>query len=1079
MHRSRHATPPPVHRRTRPQALVGLALAAALTATAGLAVPAAAATTDLLLDFQCAGNPLPDGWTEVAPGTGYTEARGFGLSPTLASSACRNRGELSREDRDFVLATTSTRFLVDLPDGVYSLALHSGDGIASSNTGMVANGVTLDAASPGSGNVTMRVLDGVPVTDGRLEVRFTGSSIRVNALEVYEAVPAPSGLTATAHVTPDPTVDLSWTAAEGGEGHRVQRSVGGGPAERVADLPAGATSWTDTAVGLAHDYTYTVTAVGASGRESVPTEPVEVTTVDTSVAPPSAPAGVAVDTSDGVTLAWEPDAAAVVHEIYRGRLGGPAELLATTADAGWTDGTAEPTRGYSYQVAAVGLGGRSERSAPVDVPARVELARQAERIGRNPVAASSPDGVYVGWAMLGDDPDDVAFHVYRDGERLTDEPLTGSTNLVDPDGDATSTYRVSTVVDGTERWATGELGVWDGQTLDIPLDRPADGTTKDGQPYTYSANDASVADLDGDGAYEYVVKWYPSNAKDNSLSGYTGSTYLDAYELDGTRLWRIDLGVNIRSGAHYTQFQVFDYDGDGRAETIVRTADGTVDGTGEVIGDADADFRNSSGYVLSGPEYLTVFDGVTGAAVDTVDYVPARGSVGAWGDSYGNRVDRFLAGTAYLDGQTPSAIFSRGYYTRSVVAAFDFDGEHLTRRWVFDSDEAGSEHAGQGNHSLSVADVDGDQRDEVVFGSMTLDDDGTVLHNTRLGHGDAQHVSDFDPSRPGLEVFSVHEEMGASGNRGATFRDAGSGEVLWSIPATSDTGRGAMGDIDPRHPGAEGWANPTERRVVAADGEVLSTTIPAANFLTWWDGDLLREIGDHDFDRPADVGVPTVAKWDWEEGRSVELYRAEGTSTSNSTKGNVALQADLFGDWREEIVARTQDSSALRISTTVIPTEHRLRSLMSDSQYRLAVAWQNTGYNQPPHPSYFLGDGMTTPDAPRPAYTTDAVAGNVVWSEDATYREGDVVEHDGALYSALWHTAGETPGTTSWGAWAETGPAADPAPACDAAWWTPSAVFTAGDRAVADGTVWEARWWTRNQQPGASPWGPWQEVGSC
>jgi hypothetical protein len=607
-------------------------------------------------------------------------------------------------------------------------------------------------------------------------------------------------------------------------------------------------------------------------------------------------------------------------------------------------------------------------------------ARQAERIDRAPVAVATGDGVYVGWRMLGDDPEAIGFHVYRDGERITDTPVKGSTNLVDADGDAGSSYRVGAVVgNGVERWVTGEFGVWDRQTLDVPLDRPDGGTTPDGVDYVYHANDASVGDVDGDGEYEIVLKWDPSNDKDNSHDGHTGNVYLDAYELDGTKLWRIDLGRNIRAGAHYTQFQVFDYDGDGRAEVMAKTADATVDGAGTVIGDPDADFRNASGRVLEGPEFLTVFDGETGAALDTIDYVPPRGNVGDWGDGYGNRVDRFLAGTAYLDGERPSAIFARGYYTRTVIAAFDFDGARLSQRWVFDSDEAGAEFEGQGNHSLAVADVDGDLKDEIVYGSMTIDDDGTALYNTGLGHGDAQHVSDFDPSRPGLEVFSAHESMSAAGNRGATFRDADTGEVLWSIPATRDTGRAAMGDIDPRYAGAEGWAvggdaswDSPRGQLMSASGELIAEAIPAANFLTWWDGDLLREIGDHDWDGDAGVGVPTIAKWDWENATEVELYRAEGTFSNNYTKGTPSLQADLFGDWREELVTRTEDSTALRIATTVIPTEHRLRTLMSDPAYRLAVAWQNTAYNQPPHTSYFLGEGMARPPAPRLDYTSPA-----------------------------------------------------------------------------------------------------------
>ncbi|GAA2381488.1 hypothetical protein GCM10010404_42280 [Nonomuraea africana] len=315
-------------------------------------------------------------------------------------------------------------------------------------------------------------------------------------------------------------------------------------------------------------------------------------------------------------------------------------------------------------------------------------------------------------------------------------------------------------------------------------------------------------------------------------------------------------------------------------------------------------------------------------------------------------------------------------YTRSVLAAFDFDGEKLTRRWVFDSAAAGSQWAGQGNHNLFVADVDGDQKDEIVFGSMTTDDDGEGLYSTRLGHGDALHVSDLDPDRPGLEVFAAHEDMGSSGKRGATFRGAATGEVLWGMPAEKDTGRAAAGDIDPRHPGAEGWAvtatgewNARQGELRSATGELIGAAIPPANFLAWWDGDPLREIVDHDYDAAKGAGVGTISKWDWASGTAKPLLRAEGTASNNSTKGTPAIQADLYGDWREEIVWRAEDSSALRIHTAVDLTDVRLRTLMHDPVYRLGVAWQNIGYNQPPHPGFFIGAGMASPEAPRIRYT--------------------------------------------------------------------------------------------------------------
>ncbi|MEV7455436.1 rhamnogalacturonan lyase [Pseudarthrobacter oxydans] len=607
---------------------------------------------------------------------------------------------------------------------------------------------------------------------------------------------------------------------------------------------------------------------------------------------------------------------------------------------------------------------------------KAELKRQVENLDRAPVAVLTDQGVTLGWRMLGLDQDSVGFHVIRDGVQLTEQPIRNTTTFVDPAGTAASTYVIKTVGNGNgQDKLSAEFTPLAQNYLSIKLDKPADGVSKDGKPYTYSANDSSVADLDGDGSYEIIQLWNPSNAQDNSKSGFTGNVYVDAYKMGGTRLWRIDLGHNIRAGAHYTQLLAYDFDGDGKAEVSMKTADGTTDGAGTVIGDPSADYRNSAGYVLSGPEFLTVFNGASGTIMDTVAYDPPRGNVSAWGDGYGNRVDRFLAGVAYLDGEKPSMMFSRGYYTRTVLVTYDLVDGKLVKRWTFDSDIAGAEYKGQGNHNLSVADVDQDGKDEFVFGSMTIDDDGSVLYNTRLGHGDAMHTSDFDPSRPGLEVFAVHESMSQSGNRGATFRDAATGEVLWSIPAIRDTGRGAAGDIDPRYAGAEGWAvggdaswNSPRGQLMSAKGELIAESIPAANFMAWWDGDLLREIVDHDFDAAAGVGVPTISKWNWETESSDRLLTVTGARTNNHTKGNPSLQADLLGDWREELAFPSSDSTELRIYTSTSPTEVRLRTLMHDTVYRTAVARENVAYNQPPHPSFFIGEGMETPAAPSVVY---------------------------------------------------------------------------------------------------------------
>lgn len=665
-------------------------------------------------------------------------------------------------------------------------------------------------------------------------------------------------------------------------------------------------------------------------------------------------------------------------------------------------------------------------------------AAAVESIDRAPVAVSVEDGVYLGWRALGLDPEGTAFNVYRDGVLITDEPTT-VTNLTDPDGTADSTYWIATVVDGVETGYTDAFEVWGEQYVDIDMEPPAGGTTPDGVEYTYAPNDATVADLDGDGAYELIQKWDPSNAKDNSHSGHTGNVYVDAYRLTGERLWRIDLGVNIRAGAAYTSLSAYDLDGDGKAEVALKTGDGTVDGVGAVIGDGEADHRNDGGYILTGPEYLTVFDGETGAALETVDYLPERGDICDWGDCYGNRGDRLLAAVAYLDGEGASLITARGIYTKTEITAWDWDGEHLTRRWHFLSTDHGPQYSGQGNHQLSVADVDADGRDEIVYGSMTVNDDGTPLYSSELGHGDALHVADLDPNREGLEIFSPYECMGCSGNIAAALRDAETGEVVWSIEGTRDTGRGTCGDIDPAHPGAECWAvNATgawdshEGELRAADGTLIGNTIPSANSVVWWDGDLGREIFDHEFDEPDYVPVyPFVAEWDPETGAQEEIFTPEGVHTNNGTKGNAVLTGDIMGDWREEIILRKDSNDGVRIFTTVIETEHTIPTLMHDPQYRMAIAWQNESYNQPPWPSFFLGYDMEPPlwrdiayegaDAPEAPYASAAC--EVDYEVAADWGDGFVVQIKVANtgeepideWDLVWKASGVEGVTAPWG----------------------------------------------------------------
>ena len=570
-----------------------------------------------------------------------------------------------------------------------------------------------------------------------------------------------------------------------------------------------------------------------------------------------------------------------------------------------------------------------------------------EHLGRGVIAIrENPSTVAVSWRYLSSDPMDESFDIYRNGEKVNKYPIRNATFFQDIyKGTESVLYTVKAIQSKTESNYQLPSDAPAGY-LNIPLNRPENGTTPAGQSYFYAPNDASIGDVDGDGEYEIILKWDPSNAHDNSHDGYTGEVYFDCYKLNGQHLWRINLGRNIRAGAHYTQFMVFDLDGDGKAEVVMKTADGTVDGKGKVIGDAQADYRNEQGRILTGPEYLTVFNGLTGEAMQTIDYVPERGNLMDWGDNRGNRSDRFLACVAYLDGIHPSVVMCRGYYTRTVLAAYDWNGKELKERWIFDSNHPGCEdYAGQGNHNLRVGDVDGDGCDEIIYGSCAIDHNGKGLYTTKMGHGDAIHLTHFDSSRKGLQVWDCHENK----RDGSTYRDAATGEILFQIKDSTDVGRCMAADIDPTQPGVEMWSL-ASGGIRNIKGEVVKARVRglSCNMAVWWDGDLLRELLDRNI----------VSKYNWKKGVCERIAIFEGALSNNGTKATPCLQGDIVGDWREEVLLRTADNTALRLYVSTIPTDYRFHTFLEDPVYRISIATQNVAYNQPTQPGFYFGPDL-------------------------------------------------------------------------------------------------------------------------
>lgn len=591
------------------------------------------------------------------------------------------------------------------------------------------------------------------------------------------------------------------------------------------------------------------------------------------------------------------------------------------------------------------------------------IMRKMEYLDRGLISCQLPEGGnFVSWRWLATESADIKYNLYRDGNRINPLPLT-VTNFTDGAGKPDSKYEVAAVINGVEQTkeAAYDFEMKD-NGLEIQLQRPkawiqdrvhndknGNPVGKVGESFEYYPGDTSAADLDGDGQMELIIGWCAVGV-DSSQSGFTSPQIFQGYKLDGTLMWEINIGINMRNGAHHMDFPVYDLDGDGCAEIVLKTADGTIDGTGKVIGDSTKDYRNSGGWVLDGPEFLSVFSGKDGSVIDTVDYPTPRGDSSTWqevwGDTYGNRQDRYLGTIAYVDGDHPSVVVCRGYYTKTTLAAYDLVDGKLVQKWYFNSKDGVANHddySGRGNHGIGVLDVDYDGKDEIIYGASAYDHNGTGLYTLKgvgLGHGDAQHAGDLIPDRPGLEVFQPHE----GGAYGVSMRDARTGELIWAVPMNGeDVGRGIAADVDPRYPGAECWG---AGGYVSADGTVRDdVTGKSSSHLIWWNGDLGRNLQN---------GI-SISELNTDKNKFETIFTAKNYTHINGTKSTPMLTADLFGDWREETIYPTKDGSKIKIFTTTTPTQYRIYTLLQDPAYRTAVTWQQAGYNQPTYTGFYLG----------------------------------------------------------------------------------------------------------------------------
>lgn len=819
------------------------------------------------------------------------------------------------------------------------------------------------------------------VNEGYIDVEFFGKYVCIQGIEISKRIDDILDNVKAEIDTENMPYKINITFSKPSNYNRFfiyKRQLGTGKdAERIEINDA---KYTDADVRLGETYEYCLCIADSLGFEGKCSEKISVTVKNKKVKSiPVCDLKVKTISDTKSVISWQlPETESlkkpVSYRIYRKTDLCSYKLIGEIKSGEkqeFEDNSVVTDREYTYGVQTLNAGGYSDIVSSQSQVAAPLRRRQMEYLDRGAIAVYTAGGMFIAFRLNGwEYVENAEFNIYADNLLINTISATGATNYLHKEGTPDTVYVIKKVVNGTEEKEGYTARNLKHNYFDIPVRKPEDYKAPDGHTYSYTANDASVADLDGDGEYEIILKW-DCNGKDNSHKGYSGIVYIDAYKLDGTFMWRIDMGKNIRCGAHYTQFMVYDFDGDGYGEMVVKTADGTTDNSGNVVGDKDADWRNEDGFIIEGPEYLSLIDGRTGTIIDTIEYDPQRGNVADWGDSWGNRVDRFLACVAYLDGVHPSVVMCRGYYDHgrpTHLAAYDIKDKKLVKRWKFKADkDENIDYTNQGFHNLAVADVDGDGCDEILYGACVIDHDGTGLYTTGLEHGDAMHVGRFTKDSKGFDFFGIHEH--ANVPYGYEARNAGTGEITFGKFTGRDTGRGLCAKIDPRYEGNQMWIMDGDGIYNYSDGKKISDVSPASiNFAIWWDGDLIRELLDHDwFGYETNVGIPKIYKWNYMTEDLDIVFSTDNVLSNNGTKGNPCLQASIIGDWREEIICRGKDSTFLRVYTTTDITCHRFYTFMHDYVYRLGIAWQNTAYNQPPHTSFYIGDDMEY--IPMPDYT--------------------------------------------------------------------------------------------------------------